>query len=87
MLLINMLLAYYRRDTENIELLFEIVHCFARRATPCDFSVVRRFLEQEVATQYTIEWRRRAFRLFVELYNKFSRALDFFHFSRQHLRI
>ncbi|XP_065334181.1 transformation/transcription domain-associated protein isoform X2 [Cloeon dipterum] len=66
-LLVKILLRYFCKHTDNINLLFQLLRAFCGRFMP-DFYFLRDFLETTVAPKYSVDWKRRAFFLFVDLF-------------------
>lgn len=64
-LIVKILLHYFRQQPNDIELLFELLRATCGRFIP-DFQFLRDFLENTVAQEYTVEWKRSAFFRFVE---------------------
>lgn len=75
-LLAKCLLNYVKHHPNEIELLFQLLRAFTSRFIP-DFEFLRDFLENTVANNYTVEWKRKAFFKFVELFhdNSFPQEL------------
>ncbi|XP_041366452.1 transformation/transcription domain-associated protein-like [Gigantopelta aegis] len=67
-LLVGCLLNYFNHHTNEIDLLFHILRCFTHRYIP-QFQFVKEFLEQTVAATYTVEWKRKAFFKFVDVFH------------------
>ncbi|KAL3832377.1 hypothetical protein ACJMK2_024027 [Sinanodonta woodiana] len=74
-MLIKCLLNYFRHNTSDIELLFQVLRCFTSRYVP-QFQFVKDFLENIVAATYPVEWKRRAFFRFVEVFHDISWQQD-----------
>ena len=64
-LIVKILLHYFEHHTNEIDLLFQLLRATCDRFIP-DFQFLRDFLENTVAQEYTIEWKRSAFFRFVE---------------------
>ncbi|XP_028033958.1 transcription-associated protein 1 isoform X2 [Bombyx mandarina] len=64
-LIVKILLHYFCHHPNNIDLLFQLLRALCDRFVP-DFQFLRDFLENTVAQNYTIEWKRSAFFRFVE---------------------
>ncbi|KAI4454767.1 ataxia telangiectasia mutated atm -related [Holotrichia oblita] len=64
-LLVKILLHYFCHQTNDIDLLFQLLRATCDRFIP-DFQFLRDFLENTVAQNYTVEWKRSAFFRFVE---------------------
>ncbi|XP_033222256.1 transformation/transcription domain-associated protein [Belonocnema kinseyi] len=64
-LVVKILLHYFKHDPNDIDLLFQLLRAFCERFIP-DFQFLRDFLENTVAQDYTVEWKRSAFFRFVE---------------------
>ncbi|GFR25610.1 hypothetical protein TNCT_594364 [Trichonephila clavata] len=66
-LLAKCLLNFVKHHPSEIELLFQLLRAFTGRFIP-DFDFLRDFLENTVANNYTVDWKRMAFFKFVELF-------------------
>ncbi|KAK9874414.1 hypothetical protein WA026_002761 [Henosepilachna vigintioctopunctata] len=66
-LLVKILLHYYCHDPNDVDLLFQLLRAMCDRFIP-EFQFLRDFLENTVAQEYTVEWKRSAFFRFVELF-------------------
>lgn len=66
-LLSKCLLNFVKHHPNEIELLFQLLRAFTGRFIP-DFEFLREFLENTVANNYTVDWKRMAFFKFVELF-------------------
>lgn len=66
-LLAKCLLSFVKHHPNEIELLFQLLRAFTGRFIP-DFEFLREFLENTVANNYTVDWKRMAFFKFVELF-------------------
>lgn len=66
-LLVKILLHYFCRQPTDIDLLFQLLRATVTRFIP-EFHFFRNFLENTVAQNYTVEWKRSAFFRFVELF-------------------
>ncbi|XP_012269997.1 transformation/transcription domain-associated protein isoform X2 [Orussus abietinus] len=64
-LIVKILLHYFRHHPNDIDLLFQLLRATCDRFIP-DFQFLRDFLENTVAQEYTVEWKRSAFFRFVE---------------------
>nr|XP_022907724.1 transformation/transcription domain-associated protein [Onthophagus taurus] len=64
-LLVKVLLHYFCHHPNDIDLLFELLRAMTDRFIP-DFQFLRDFLENTVAQNYTVVWKRSAFFRFVE---------------------
>lgn len=64
-LIVKTLLHYFRQQPNDIDLLFQLLRAMCDRFIP-DFQFLRDFLENTVAQEYTVEWKRSAFFRFVE---------------------
>lgn len=64
-LIVKILLHYFRQQPNDIDLLFQLLRATCDRFVP-DFQFLRDFLENTVAQEYTVEWKRSAFFRFVE---------------------
>ncbi|XP_038211764.1 transcription-associated protein 1 isoform X1 [Zerene cesonia] len=64
-LIVKILLHYFCHHPSNIDLLFQLLRALCDRFIP-DFQFLRDFLENTVAQNYTVEWKRSAFFRFVE---------------------
>lgn len=63
--IVKILLHYFRHQPNDIDLLFQLLRATCDRFVP-DFQFLRDFLENTVAQEYTVEWKRSAFFHFVE---------------------
>ncbi|XP_067013941.2 transformation/transcription domain-associated protein [Anabrus simplex] len=63
-LLVRILLHYFCHHPNDIDLLFQLLRALCDRYIP-DFQFLRDFLENTVSQNYTVEWKRSAFFLFV----------------------
>ncbi|CAL1278798.1 unnamed protein product [Larinioides sclopetarius] len=66
-LLAKCLLNFVKHHPSEIELLFQLLRAFTGRFIP-DFDFLRDFLENTVANNYPVDWKRMAFFKFVELF-------------------
>ncbi|ESP00831.1 hypothetical protein LOTGIDRAFT_140419, partial [Lottia gigantea] len=66
-LLVKCLLTFFKYNTNEIELLFNILRCFTHRYIP-QFQFVKDFLDKTV-TKYDVEWKRNAFFKFVYVFH------------------
>ncbi|XP_054724829.1 transformation/transcription domain-associated protein-like [Uloborus diversus] len=66
-LLAKCLLNFVKHHPNEIELLFQLLRAFTGRFIH-DFEFLRDFLENTVANNYTVDWKRMAFFKFVELF-------------------
>lgn len=66
-LLVKILLHYFCHHPNDIDLLFQLLRATVDRFIP-EFQFLRDFLENTVAQNYTIEWKRSAFFRFVDLF-------------------
>ncbi|CAH1110190.1 unnamed protein product [Psylliodes chrysocephalus] len=66
-LVVKILLHYFCHHPTDIDLLFQLLRATVDRFLP-DFQFLRDFLENTVAQNYTVEWKRSAFFRFVELF-------------------
>ncbi|KAJ0181684.1 hypothetical protein K1T71_002406 [Dendrolimus kikuchii] len=64
-LIVKILLHFFCHHPNNIDLLFQLLRALCDRFIP-DFQFLRDFLENTVAQNYTVEWKRSAFFRFVE---------------------
>lgn len=64
-LIVKILLHYFKHHPNDIDLLFQLLRATCDRFIP-DFQFLRDFLENTVAQEYTVEWKRTAFFRFVE---------------------
>ncbi|XP_044007561.1 transformation/transcription domain-associated protein isoform X2 [Aphidius gifuensis] len=64
-LIVKILLHYFCRHTNDIDLLFQLLRAVCDRFIP-DFQFLLDFLENTIAQEYTIEWKRAVFFRFVE---------------------
>ncbi|KAJ8314001.1 hypothetical protein KUTeg_008562 [Tegillarca granosa] len=67
-LLVKCLLNYFKFHNDDIELLFHILKCFTNRYI-VQFQFVKDFLDNTVAATYSIEWKRKAFFKFEEIFH------------------
>ncbi|CAG9767854.1 unnamed protein product [Ceutorhynchus assimilis] len=67
-LVVKILLHYFCHYPNNIDLLFQLLRATTDRFIP-DFQFLRDFLENTVAQNYTVEWKRSAFFRFVDLFS------------------
>ncbi|XP_076359114.1 transformation/transcription domain-associated protein-like [Tachypleus tridentatus] len=67
-LVVKCLLNFVKHHPNEIELLFQLLRAFIGRFIP-DFEFLRDFLENTVACNYTVEWKRKAFFKFVEVFH------------------
>ncbi|CAH1788418.1 unnamed protein product [Owenia fusiformis] len=68
-LLVECLLSYFKLHTNEIELMFQILRCFSFRYIP-QFHFVSDFLEDVIAQTYTVDWKRKAFFKFVDIFHE-----------------
>ncbi|XP_050420275.1 transformation/transcription domain-associated protein-like [Adelges cooleyi] len=66
-LLFKILLEYYKNNQEELYLLFQLLTIFTYRF-PVDIHFFRSFLENEIAASFSIEWKRKVFFHFINLY-------------------
>jgi len=66
-ILAKVLLRYFCRHPDNINLIFQLMRALCGRFMP-DFYFLRDFLENTVAPKYSVEWKRAAFFLFVDMF-------------------
>ncbi|XP_066149283.1 transcription-associated protein 1 isoform X2 [Euwallacea fornicatus] len=66
-LLVKILLHYFSHATDDIDLLFQLLRALLERFIP-NFQFLKDFLDNTVAQDYTIEWKRTAFFRFVEIF-------------------
>lgn len=66
-LLVKILLHYFCHHPTDIDLLFQLLRATVDRFIP-EFQFLRDFLENTVAQNYTVEWKRTAFFRFVEIF-------------------
>ncbi|XP_023247442.1 transformation/transcription domain-associated protein [Copidosoma floridanum] len=64
-LIVKILLHYFCHHPNDIDLLFQLLRATCGRYVP-DFQFLKDFLENTVAQEYTVEWKRSAFFRFVE---------------------
>ncbi|XP_008557972.1 transformation/transcription domain-associated protein [Microplitis demolitor] len=64
-LVVKILLHYFSHHPTDIDLLFQLLRATCDRFIP-DFQFLRDFLENTVAREYQVEWKRSAFFRFVE---------------------
>ncbi|XP_074658755.1 transformation/transcription domain-associated protein-like [Tubulanus polymorphus] len=67
-LLVEILLAYFKHHPSEIELLFQLLRCFTNRFIP-QFHFVKDFIDKTVANTYVVEWKRKAFFKFVDIFH------------------
>lgn len=67
-LLVKILLHYFCRHPGDIDLLFQLLRATTDRFIP-EFQFFRDFLENTIAQNYTVEWKRSAFFRFVEVFS------------------
>ncbi|XP_076468689.1 transformation/transcription domain-associated protein-like isoform X2 [Babylonia areolata] len=67
-MLVKCLLNFFKHNNMEIELLFHILRCFMFRFIP-QFQFVKDFLEDTVANKYSVDWKRKAFFKFVEVFH------------------
>ncbi|KAB7505950.1 Transformation/transcription domain-associated protein [Armadillidium nasatum] len=70
-LIVSLLLTYFKQNTNEVKLLFQLLQAFVGRYIP-DFQFLREFLDQTVAQTYTVEWKRSTFFQFVEVFEDLS---------------
>ncbi|XP_076255473.1 transcription-associated protein 1-like [Rhynchophorus ferrugineus] len=66
-LLVKILLHYFCHHPHNIDLLFQLLRVTTYQLIP-EFQFLKEFLENTVAQNYTVEWKRSAFFRFVEVF-------------------
>ncbi|KAG5864322.1 hypothetical protein JTB14_004435 [Gonioctena quinquepunctata] len=66
-LVVKILLHYFCHHPTDIDLLFQLLRATVDRFIP-EFQFLRDFLENTIAQNYTVEWKRSAFFRFVELF-------------------
>ncbi|KAL4715075.1 hypothetical protein ACJJTC_012122 [Scirpophaga incertulas] len=74
-LIVKILLHYFTHHPSNIDLLFQMLRALCDRFVP-DFQFLRDFLENTVAQNYTVEWKRSAFFRFVEHFSSDAMSQD-----------
>ncbi|XP_041986434.1 transcription-associated protein 1 isoform X2 [Aricia agestis] len=74
-LIVKILLQYFCHHPNNIDLLFQLLRALCDRFIP-DFQFLRDFLENTVAQNYTVEWKRQAFFRFVEHFQSDAMSQD-----------
>ncbi|KAK7109588.1 transformation/transcription domain-associated protein-like isoform X2 [Littorina saxatilis] len=67
-MIVKCLLNYFKHNSLQTTLLFQILRCFMHRFIP-QFQFVKDFLEETVASTYSVEWKRQAFFKFVEVFH------------------
>ncbi|XP_052799623.1 transformation/transcription domain-associated protein-like isoform X2 [Mya arenaria] len=67
-MVVKCLLNYFKHNTNEIELLFHLLRCFTTRHVP-QYQFVKDFLDNTVAALYTVDWKRKAFFKFVEIFH------------------
>ncbi|XP_053373271.1 transformation/transcription domain-associated protein-like isoform X1 [Mercenaria mercenaria] len=70
-LVVKCLLNYFKHNVNEIELLFHILRCFTSRHVP-QYQFVKDFLDNTVAASYSVDWKRKAFFRFVEVFHDAS---------------
>ncbi|XP_030041101.2 transcription-associated protein 1 isoform X2 [Manduca sexta] len=74
-LIVKILLHYFCHHPNDIDLLFQLLRALCDRFIP-DFQFLRDFLENTVAQNYTVEWKRLAFFRFVEHFSSDAMSQD-----------
>ncbi|XP_028179424.1 transcription-associated protein 1 isoform X3 [Ostrinia furnacalis] len=74
-LIVKILLHYFCHHPSSIDLLFQLLRALCDRFIP-DFQFLRDFLENTVAQNYTVEWKRTAFFRFVEHFSSDAMSQD-----------
>ena len=67
-MIVTILLIYYKRHTDDIDLLFQLMRAFIGRYIP-EFQFLREFLDETVSKSFPVEWKRRAFFEFVNMFD------------------
>uniref|UniRef100_A0AAR5Q8F1 FAT domain-containing protein n=1 Tax=Dendroctonus ponderosae TaxID=77166 RepID=A0AAR5Q8F1_DENPD len=67
-LLVKILLHYFCHYPNDVDLLFQLLRALIERSIP-NYQFLKDFLENTVAKNYTVEWKRAAFFRFVELFS------------------
>ncbi|KAI0213609.1 Transformation/transcription domain-associated protein [Lamellibrachia satsuma] len=67
-LLVECLLNYFRHHPNEIELLFHLLRSFTARFMS-QFQFFKDFLEETIAQTYSVDWKRKAFFKFVEIFH------------------
>ncbi|XP_058058029.1 transcription-associated protein 1 isoform X2 [Anopheles bellator] len=74
-LIAKILIQYFSYNTNEIQLLFQLLRALCLRFVP-DFQFLRDFLQNTVCQSYTVEWKRKAFFQFVEVFTTGDMAQD-----------
>uniref|UniRef100_A0A6E8VNF8 FAT domain-containing protein n=1 Tax=Anopheles coluzzii TaxID=1518534 RepID=A0A6E8VNF8_ANOCL len=74
-LIAKILIEYFSYNTNEILLLFQLLRALCLRFVP-DFQFMRDFLQNTVCQSYTVEWKRKAFFQFVEVFPSPELAQD-----------
>ncbi|XP_058123036.1 transcription-associated protein 1 [Anopheles ziemanni] len=74
-LIAKILIEYFSYNTNEILLLFQLLRALCLRFVP-DFQFLRDFLQNTVCQSYTVEWKRKAFFQFVEVFTSAELAQD-----------
>ncbi|XP_052871771.1 transcription-associated protein 1 isoform X2 [Anopheles cruzii] len=74
-LIAKILIQYFSYNTSEIQLLFQLLRALCLRFVP-DFQFLRDFLQNTVCQSYTVEWKRKAFFQFVEVFTTGDMAQD-----------
>lgn len=73
-LVTKILLHYFEHNPGDIELLFQLLRIYNTRFVP-DFQFLRDFI-YKICQNYTVDWKRNAFFLFVDYYNRPNVPID-----------
>ncbi|XP_053674176.1 transcription-associated protein 1 [Anopheles nili] len=74
-LIAKILIEYFSYNTNEIMLLFELLRALCLRFVP-DFQFMRDFVQNTVCQSYTVEWKRKAFFQFVDVFGSPELAQD-----------
>ncbi|XP_033220023.1 transformation/transcription domain-associated protein-like [Belonocnema kinseyi] len=69
-LIAKILLHFFSKNPNDIDLLFQLLRSFSGSFTT-DFEFLKEFLQNTVAQDYTVEWKRNVFFKFVEYFPKY----------------
>lgn len=67
-LMVQCMLNFFKNHPKEIDLLFQLLRALSGHFV-CNFHFLRSFLDQTVAQNYTIEWKRLAFFKFVDAFH------------------
>ncbi|CRK92144.1 CLUMA_CG005737, isoform A [Clunio marinus] len=74
-LIAKILLHYFEHNPADINLLYQLLKAFNMRFVP-DFQFLRDFLHNIVCENYTVDWKRNAFFLFVDYFGRANTTVD-----------